>query len=608
MPAWLLWATLAGLASAYALVLFDVSLWHPGYAYGDERNIIWWLQSLREGASLSWKFGRGCLSLRALWLWVEVNGTGLAGLHTPQMAALALEWLCLALVARRWFGEEAAAWSLLAAAVSAQAWVSARSLLSFQALPMETLLLAALAGGVRSRTAALAWGAASALLFYEYDGAFIAVPAVWLACVALDPAFRRRAGYSGAALLLAGLAIFLHESGRLASYAGVRLGSIDSVADQGALGRLGFLKSLFTGGQVLPYFGVSAWPAWPWWTWAGLAAGVWHLRRSPGLWLAAWALGAVLVALMAHSNYGLPLHRLAAAVPALALLSGLGLARLRLRLGARAWVLGLLLLAGAASEGWAWWRHQMTFAPELYNRCSGLNEARLAFSEELKDPSLRVLSQLNGLPQGDVRFVLDRPLALGGPPPDHVLAIVPAAYADALGNSGGAAAWFWEAKGLEPTLVVEARGAQAARLSAIQDSLAPLIGATEDLPQRLERTRAWMRAPRSADPWTWTAVLEADLQAAVLTGRLGKEDLAWVAARRPVSDAPWMVLARASYKGEPRATIQDCRVALALNPRDGEAMLLEERCLRGLGDPEADALDRRWTAARASGHAWRDLQ
>lgn len=610
-PAWLPFAAAGAACAAFLLVALDVGVWHPGYAYGDERIVVCWLQNLREGAPLQWQFSRGCLTRAMQWLWVEAAGTDLGTLHTPDLVVLVFEWLFLALVARRWFDDETAAWSVLAISLNAQTWVRARSLLAFQALPMESLLLALLAGKVRGRGAALAWGLAGSLFFLDYDGAFIALPAVWLTCVALDAPFRKQALYSALGLAAGGLALLWHgQGGPFSAYVAARLGAgMAGSGDPGLAGRLRFLGECVTGGPALPYFGVTDWPAWPVWAWAGLAAGLWSLRRSAAGVLVAWAAGAVVLTQMVHSSYGLPLHRLAAAAPALALVTGVGLGLLRRRLGRRTWVLAVLLLAGAASEGWAWWRHQQAFAPELYDRCEGLEQLRLAYRRDLADPSLRLVTQLDGTSQADARFVLDRPLALGASPPTRVLALIPADYAPALKGLGADASWFWVEKGFEPALAVLAQGAPAARLAAIEDSLAPLVGTEGEAPSlRLRRIEAWLREARPRDPWTWTAAVEADVETAVEVAPLDTQQLARLAAPGLLSAAPWTDLARASYLSYPRAAIAYCRRAEALDPADGEALLIEAASLRSLGDPRAEERSQAWVRLRASGRGWRHTQ
>jgi hypothetical protein len=610
MPAWLPWAAAGAACAAFLLVLMDVSVWHPGYTYGDERVEICKLQYLREGAPWFWQFSFGCLTRAGQWLWVRINGTALASLHTPEMAVLALEWLFLALVVRRWFGDETAAWSVLALTLSAQGWVWGRSLLAFQALPMEALLLAFLAGRVKGRLAAFSWGLAASLAFLDYDGAFIAVPGVWLACAAMDAPFRRRALYSALGLFAGGAALLWHGQAHLAAYAAARLGTGQARDyDPGLVGRLRFLWELVAGGPALPYFGVSGWPAWPPWAWMGLLLGAWSLRRTAGLAVVAWGAGAVLVMLSVHSDYGLPLHRLAAAVPALAVVTGVGLATMRRRLGRRAWLLGVLLAAGAASEGWAWWRYQQTYAPELYDRSQSLELLRMAYLQDLADPSVRVVTQLGGISQADARFVLDRSPVSGGPPPGRVLAVVPADYAPELRGMRAKTEWFWVAKGLEPAVVVSAQGAEASRLASIEDSLMPVVG-TEMDPSPVKRARidAWLRAAAPRDPWTRTAAVEADLDAAIHVGAVSPEEFSFLRAAKPLSAAPWMVLARDNSGPDPREAIADCMRAEALDPRDGEALLLEASCLRSLGDPRAAQVSAAWVALRASGAAWRHTE
>ena len=158
----------------------------------------------------------------------------------------------------------------------------------------------------------------------------IALPGVWLACLSLEAGFRRRAAWSALGLAAGSLMVLALTHFDGAAYAAARLGSSASGAPAG--GRWSNVASLFTGGVVVPTFGVSRWPAWPLWAWIPLAAGLWSQRRSPGLALGVWALGAVLAAFCVSSAYGFPVHRMAVALPALALLCGLGLEFLRRRL------------------------------------------------------------------------------------------------------------------------------------------------------------------------------------------------------------------------------------------------------------------------------------
>jgi len=610
MPTWLPWAAAVGVLAAYLLVVFDVSMWHPGYAYGDERISMCWLQDLREGRPLTWQFSRGCWTRCLQWLWIRWNGASLQTLHTPELAGLAVEWLALVLLARRWFSDEVAAWSALALAVSAQTWVRARSLLSFQALPMESLMLALAAGRVKGRFSALVWGLAAALLFLDYDGTLIAIPCVWVACVAFEEPFRRQAYFSGLGLAVGGLFIFWMGHADLANYVAARLGGGGvRAADAGLAGRLVFLWQVLVGGAVLPYFGVTHWPAWAPWTWPALSAGIWAMRRGPGRVLVFWAGLGVLATQMVRSSYGLPLHRLVCVAPALALISGVGFVALRKKLGVRSWLLGVLLLAGLATEGWAWCRHQMAFAPELYDRCLGLQEVRDVYSAQLADPTLRVVTQLSGTSEADARFVLDRNLLVGGPKPARVLAVIPADYMPALKSLGVRGDVFWVAKGLEPAVALCAQGDLAAHLSAIQDTLAPLVGAVMDpLAPRKMRIDQWLRAESSGDLWDRTGALEADLETAVRTDGVNAEELSWLFSTKVSCAAPDMVLARATYQTDPRSALVYCRRAELLDPDDGEALLEEAAALRSLGDPRSEAVSRTWIALRAAGSAWRSAE
>jgi hypothetical protein len=110
------------------------------------------------------------------------------------------------------------------------------------------------------------------------------------------------------------------------------------------------------------------------------------------------------------------------------------------------------------------------------------------------------------------------------------------------------------------------------------------------------------------DPWTLTAALEADLESALQTGALSAGELSRLEGAKLLSAAPWMVLARAAYIPNPRAAIAYCRRAEALDPSDGEALLIEAASLRSLGDPRAADVSRAWVALRESGAGWRHTE
>ncbi len=600
---------MAAAVLAYLTLACDVSLWHPWYAYGDERLLVCRLEDLREGARFLWRFGRGDLSLALLWGWVRLAGPGMARLHVPDLVLAALEWAALTLLARRWLGREASWFALLALTLCAQTLVRERSLLAFQALPAEAALLGLSAAWVRGRPGAVLWGLAAGCAFLDYDGSLIAVPGMMLAAAAFEPGFRARVGSAFAAMAAVAAVLAVRQRGDWASYAAVRLGTAGSAAtDPGLSGRLAFARELLTGGPNLPYFGVTGWPAWAPWAWPGLAAGLWMARRGPARSLALWAVGGTATVLAVHSAYGLPVHRMAAVVPALALLSGAGFAGLRRRLGpAAAPVLGALLVLGALSEGWAWCRHQWAFGPELYDRCQALGLLRRAHQRELSDPATRVVVQLDGMFDEDARLTLGvRPWPAGAPW-TRVLAVVPAGYLGGLDPRGPAPEVYWAEKGLEPAVAVVVAGAEARRLALVEDTIAPLLGREEGpAAAAFARFEAWLDVPVPRDPWTRTAALEGDLQEGLQSRGVGPRQMARLAAARGlVSDAPWMALARAVYAAEPKVGVGLAGQALRMDPRDGEALLVEAACLRALGDPRAAEVQGDWVRLREAGKAWR---
>ena len=160
---------------------------------------------------------------------------------------------------------------------------------------------------------------------------------------------------------------------------------------------------------------------------------------------------------------------------------------------------------------------------------------------------------------------------------------------------------------------MDARGAEARRLVQVERALAGVGNPWESAPLRRARARSWLLAQDgpAADPWIRTAMLEEELVAGSQGGdpkdRVDAQDFAWLERGRLVSAAPWMVLARASYAGDPASGLAYSRRASALDPRDGEALLVQAACLRALGDPSAQAASDAWVRLRDEG-GWRHTE
>jgi hypothetical protein len=610
-PAWVVPAAVLGALLAFLVVAFDSLAWHPAWSYGDERIEVAKAQALREGAPLRLRLTGGCLTRAVQQVWYRWAGTGCDTMHLPEVFALLLTWLCLAVLAKRWFSEESAAWSLAAAAVSAQAWVWGRSLLSFQLLPLEILALGLAAGAVRRGWAGFLWGCAGACLALDYDGALVAVPGLALTCLVFEPEYRKRFAWVAAGASVAGGLLLIRDRGAFGQWLAIRSGAVageGSAAHFTAL--VSNLKGLLWGGATVPYFGVADWPAWPVWTWAGLALGIGGALRSRTAVLLAWAALGALATQATSAPYGLPLHRMAVILLPLALLSGEGLRALRMRLGSRAWILGALLAFGFATESFAWIRQQFTFAPELYARSSGLQALRAEHAAELADPGAGLAVQLDGEFDGDARFALGAG-SPAGKVPGRVLALIPAGYAAGL-PKGVRTERIDAGPGLEPLLWVEAEGPFAQRLWDIQGVLTGMLGGPEDSDAgRRAAAAAWLRGhPASAaDPWMRSAVLECYLASGAHENLGPDPDLeSAMTAPPPSFSAPWMVLARATYKNRPEAALGYLARAKEVDPDNGEAALLEAASRTLLGDSGgASAARARWVELRRLG-GWRHQQ
>ena len=191
-PNWLLACTLLALVGVAVLLWAETQHLRPFYAVGDESRHVRSLVAISDGAPLQWRWTQGDIQRNGQWCWWQLAGSWPGKVLGLNLLVLGLELVLLATLAKRWWGAEAAAWALCADLCCADTWMRARSFLGFHWLPAELLLLAWLSGKVRSRWAALGWGLAAGFLVVDYEGYLVALPGLLLACLSLEPAFRKR--------------------------------------------------------------------------------------------------------------------------------------------------------------------------------------------------------------------------------------------------------------------------------------------------------------------------------------------------------------------------------------------------------------------------------
>jgi hypothetical protein len=544
---------------AAAQALLEVLVLRPGYGVGDETAQVRSLVALNQGRALQWLWAQGSLQRAGLWFWLRLGPTGLRSLHAPGLAALALETLLLWRLTRRWFSVEAAAWAVLADLLCAATWMRTRSILSHQWLPLELLLLACLAGGVKSRRGAFLWGAAGALMMLDYEGALAALPGLVAACLWQEAGLRKRwgpavLGLVGAAAVLAGLQPrvfnqYIHL--RAAVNWGEGLAAVFTAWSHN-------LGELLAGGRPMPYLGVDAWPAMAAWSLPLLGLGAWAAWKKGGRGPLLWALSAVCITQAATAPWGVPSQRLVAAWPALCMLAGLGGASLRQRFSrvpAAAWL--LLLGLGLAAEANAFYRHMAFHGREVYGRAELLGvaarDARAAMVH-----GAAVSTALMETRSNDVRFFV-------GPTPGSgrgdTWVFLPPEFRVAAASAGRSRVYRSSANDV-PVLVLVAGPGQASRFAAVESDLRPILDADSAGAESV-----WLARPAPAgDDWAYAAVLDRHLRRLWTGLPLDRKLTTLLAARTPLTPGPLGLLGRYLVGREPAVAVSMLDEALRIDP------------------------------------------
>ena|GEM_PF-7018886 len=586
IPAWLLGATLAALLGVGALLWAETQVLRPYYSVGDESIHVADMLAIGHAKPLQWRWTRGDLERNAQWAWWRAVGSGPGRVLRLTLLVFALELALLAAVARRWWGPEAAAWALCTDLLCADTWMRARSFLAFAWLPAELLLLAWLSGQVRSRWAALLWGAAAACLVLDYEGALIALPGLLLACLALEPLFRRRAawmlaGFGGA------LALILRLQGAvLASYGSVRhsVNAGDGAAAIAASWAHN-LWQLLCGGEPMPYFSVQHWPAVALWSLPLLALGTAVAWRH-GRWaVVLWAAVAVLAGQASLAPYGVPAHRLSAAWPALCLLGGAGGAWMTERLQDRAWLwMGLLLALGSAAELDAFYRHMAIFGERLWGRSRNMAVAAEIVRQHCP-PGVSVDTGLMEVVQPSIGFHLAPRTGQGV----QAWVLLPAELRCVAAGVGRVTA-LHHGMNDEPVLLVQAEGAQARRFDAMEKDLRGMLPLSTEPPEIPGQQLAWL-ARGGHDPLARWTVVAANLKTFWLGQPVDRGVLDSVLSSNAPVPAPWAVAGYYAVLQKKDYGLRLLDHASSLDPYYSPALLWKAAGLRVLGrGAEADAV------------------
>jgi hypothetical protein len=584
-PAWLLAWTLLAVAATALLLWVETQSLRPFYAVGDESLLVRSLVAISQGGPMQWRMGHGDLERNALWWWWQWAGSGPGRLLGLGLLISCLELALLALLARRWWGAETAAWALCIDLLCADSWMRARSLMSFHWLPAEALLLAWLSGRVRSRWAALLWGAAAAGLLLDYEGALLALPGLVAACLSLEPGFRRRWPWVLGALAAGMALIWALQFKGLVDYENLREAvTIGQSRSTLALSWARNLWELAAGGTPLPYFSVQHWPSVAAWALPLLPLGAVLAWRSGRRALVFWAALAVLASQASLSPYGVPAHRLAAAWPALCLLGGAGATWARVQLGPRAWLwMGLLLSLGAVAELDAFNRHNARFGERVWG--PGRNMATAAgIVAQNSPPDVSIDTALMEAVRPTIAFHL-APRAGQG---QRAWVLLPAELRCVAGAAGKVFA-LHDGMDDEPVLLLQAEGAQARRFDGMEKDLRSLLPLPPEPVDIKAKELAWL-AKGGHDPWAKWTVCAMNLRTYWLAQPVDPGVLEDVLHSQAPIPAPWALAGRYVLQQKKAYGLGLLDHALDLDPFYSPALLWKAAALRGFSrTAEADA-------------------
>ena len=551
---WLLGLAAALFATASVL---EVSLWRPGFCRTDEAGFIGLICRYLDGAPLSFEVSKGALYENAACLLQKNLYPSLIALHALTWAGLILESFALFFLARRFFDERAALWSVLALLCSAMVFLRTRGLLCYAWIPAELLLMLLLFEHARGPLASLAFGASAALLCTEYDAWILA----GLPLLALSWLKAVKGGRPLLAWSLAGftavLAVLLSASWHLAvvhSLARFELISRDAGSYLQASGQA--LQALCFGiDRMTPHLGVRWHSILPTWTLPLilLAAG----RPTARVWYClAWAaLG--MLPLLLRGGAGEP-NRMIAAWPAFCMLAGFGAARFQEHGRAASVVLLLLLALGTAFEARAYARN--------LDRAYGLEYAQSAslLSLARNEPARRIAADFNYKNGAAWSF------AVAGSGRGQDCFLLPWEFKPALKGYEKLAHELPISADQPPWLLVDAPPpALEARLNGVEAALKRIRNSLPERDRRARRDGLIRELSQRPDPVLASILLEQALLDSGFIGDLPKELLheALQPGAQASSTALLWLHDQALKSGDQRASDYFCARAQALDPR-----------------------------------------
>jgi hypothetical protein len=583
------WAQMALALGALvlALLVLDLVVLHPGYAHGDETDIIARIQRLREGMAIGWDLGQGSIHRRLMLVFMSLWPGRLWASSAAALAGVCAEGFLLFALGRRLAGSRAGFFAVLLGLASAFTLIRARVALSYSLFTAEFLLMLWLRALATRPWQWILWGAALGLLCFDYE-AWLPVSALCLAVPFMQPLPLRQRAWELLGLLCVVAALLPLD--HLMQYLERRKNASLSNSGSPSAGWRGLWQLLFDA-PCLPYMAPQGHGVLPFWYWLLLPFGLgrhWGRRFwAPLLYI---GLG-LLLPLMGGAPYGLPAHRAIAAWPALVLLGALGLEQVAIARQAQNTslriFLGLALAFLAGHQFWVWqevqWSMDLNFRARVRDMKRGADVAWARSQAE----GIPLVTELHPMEGAQFRFLVGHPVPMPDARSTTILAFVPWEYLPALQHRTLPVLSFQEQESSPPAVLALLSGPLGAECLEAERTFRPLaLQRQQHTVGSLDLMLKWLRENPKAGPWARTLVLDSMLDSAHYVAR-SKAD--WLIALRfePLISARPVILASNTLKRlDPKLAYQFALHAAEMDPQNGGALAAESDALKALGCPE----------------------
>ena len=574
------WAALILGVALVSLVGLDAFVLHPGYAFGDETDVIALVQRIREGAPLDLRPGciHRCLMLASLSLWPGQ----LWASSLPAMLALALEGALLFGLGKRVGGARLGFFSVLVGMASAFTLVRARSALSFALFPAEWLLIVWLRLRCSKPWHWALWGCGLGLLTFEYD-AFIPAAALLVLAPFPETAVRRQRAWELAGLVL--VLVLFFDLGSLTHYWQRRQAASLAQAGSQSPGWWAGLKDLVLGGASLPYLEPAEHGVLPVWLCLAMLLGSLQWARQRWVPLAYLAVG-VSLPLLGGALYGLPAHRVIVAWPVIALVAARGLE------GLWAWapsrrVKGIFALGlglAVAQELRAWNANQRHMDADFRGPIRDLQRAARAGLQESRRTGFPLVTELHPMQGAQFRFLTGTLIPLPDAKAPTVVAFLQWSYLPAIRHQVVSVATFQENAGYPPAFLAVLRGPLAQQAIEAEREFRPLLlKRTQGSAESTALVLDWLQASPKAGPWARTLAVDYRMTMGWNRGRLDVGSVQATLKEAVVSSHPLLLAAQFLERTEAAQALAVAHRARLMDPNNAGPWQIERRLLDRFG-------------------------